>query len=193
MLKWAALLLVSFFGVVVVVEEPRFMQCNAFCSRKDARNKLLLSSSVCKDDYMRSELDGDHVSCTKAQEEVDLGVTRCSIRKYWKEGEPAALYHRVLGSPYMIYALLMPATLFFIYQVFAYWNEQRRENKWFAEQHSFVESFLQLQNNKNNANVPVYTKEPRERYASFPKRLTNRQMRHRRKSSYHYNYYDDRE
>lgn len=181
MLKWVAITVVCLLGVVGVVEEPRFQQSYSFCKRKDYRNLLLLNSDVCKDDYTRSELDGDHVSCTRAQEEVDLGTWRCAIRKWWQEGEPVALYHRVLGSTYMIYGLLLPSILFVIYQVFAYLHETRRENKWFSERHTFVQSLMQLKQEQYADVSPP--KRSKIRFVSTQpaslRRLTNREMRMR--------------
>lgn len=179
--RWVVLTFVSLVCLLGVVEEPRAQQCHTVCKRKDYRNRLLLESKVCTDDYTRSELDGEHVSCTRAQEEVDLGILRCTIRKWWQEGEPVALYHRVLGSSYMIYALLMPTIIFLIYQLFAYFGEQRRENKWFSERHSFVQSLLQLQQNNDTNTPPTYSvpfyKEYPYRTPRHTKRLTNREMR----------------
>lgn len=185
-LKWFCITVVCGVVGVCVVEEPRFQGTYSFCERKDYRNNLLLRSDVCKDDYTRAELDGHHVSCTRAQEEVNLGIWRCAVRKWWQEGEPAALYDRVLGSPYMIYALLMPSIMFVIYQVFAYCGEARRENKWFQEQQSFAQSVMQIQAQQQKQ---YYSPPPRIRYVSShapikQHKLTNREMRSMRSSSW---------
>lgn len=175
MIRWVLLLVGCVGSLVFVVEEPRFQQCYAVCKRKNYRNELLLRSDVCKDDYVRSELDGEHVSCTRAQEEVNLGIHRCSIRKWWQEGEPVALYHRVLGSPYMIYALLMPTIIFVIYQIFAYCADIRRENKLFSEFRSFVQH-SQPQELQEVQRVH-YVSQSHKELPFHKQRLTNREMR----------------
>ena len=183
MIRWVLLVVGCVGSLVFVVEEPRFQQCYAVCKRKNYRNELLLRSDVCKDDYVRSELDGEHVSCTRAQEEVNLGIHRCSIRKWWQEGEPVALYHRVLGSPYMIYALLMPTIIFVIYQIFAYCAEIRRENRMFSEFHSFTNSFIKPQQEIQEAHqverVRYVSIQPQKQPSLLgqKQRLTNREMR----------------
>lgn len=182
MIQWVYLLLLVCVGstlLVIVVEEPRFQQCYAVCKRKHYRNGLLLKSDVCKDDYVRSELDGEHVSCTRAEEEVNLGIHRCAIRKWWQEGEPVALYHRVLGSPYMIYALLMPTIIFVIYQIFAYCADIRRENKIFSEFHSFANTFAFQQQQPPPPQVETlrYVSQSHKELPFHKQRLTNREMR----------------
>ena len=124
------------------VEEHRFQDCYARCFIKSKRNNMLLGSDVCTNDSLRYELDGEHVKCSDAKRENAMGVFRCAVTIWWKEGELAALYSRVFKSTTMIYAILLPSILFGIYQTGSYFSEKRRENKWFEEQTKFTDRFI---------------------------------------------------
>ena len=138
-----ALFLVCITFPIGQVEEHRFQNCYSRCYKRVARNKLLLSSDVCTDEILRYELDGDHVQCSTAQQQNDMGVTRCALTLWWEEGEISALYTRVFKSTMMIYAILLPCLLFGIYQIGSYYSEKRREDKWFSEKRSFMNKMIE--------------------------------------------------
>lgn len=107
-------LLLCILPVVIHSEAIRLQGCYAKCRKLHDKNMLLLASDVCRDQMLRLELDGQHVGCSKAELELDIGLPSCSLHRWFHEGEFVALYNRIFKSQLMLLVLILVPILFAI-------------------------------------------------------------------------------
>lgn len=122
----------------VLYEENRFQHHFAACHDRNMKNAILLRSEVCTDSFLKYELDGEHVGCSRAARENQMGVFRCAATEWWRTGEVVGVYNRILGSQWMLLALILPTLLYTISKIAGHYNERAKEKTFFQEKRSFL-------------------------------------------------------
>jgi len=101
----------------------RWDECFEGCRQSYANNAKLLGHRMCWDPTER-KLHGHNAEKAWSRAEFENRATpvRCAWRAFWTQGELYGVYKKFAHSPWMLYGMALPLSLFIIYMVFHTWR-----------------------------------------------------------------------